>query len=71
MERKSKTSAMGKKIRLYLTERGMMMSVIARKIGIKPAKLYNICSGVCQMDVVTYYKLCKALEVPFETFLEE
>ena len=47
------------------------MSVIARKIGIKPAKLYNICSGVCQMDVVTYYKLCKALDVPFETFLEE
>lgn len=61
----------GTKIRDYIKANGLKFSFVAEKVGIDRTKLYNICNGRCSVDALSYYKICKVLNVPFETFLEE
>ena len=58
----------GEKIKQYLEANGIKQSFLADKIGITKQKMTYICSSKV-IDCVTYYKICKALNVPLETFL--
>lgn len=61
----------GQKIKQYLEDNGIKQTFIAEKIGISKQKMSYICTSNSNKDVdcVTYYKICKALNVPLETFL--
>lgn len=58
----------GKRIKQYLEDNGIKQSFLAEKIGVTKQKMTYICSAN-NVDCVTYYKICKALNVPLETFL--
>lgn len=61
----------GKRIKEYLVSNGIKQAFIAEKTGLKPMVVSDICNGVRKIDIVEYYKICKALNVPLETFVEE
>ena len=61
----------GAKIKNYLNEKGIKQSFVAQKVGITPARMSEICNKQDRnIDCVLYYKICKVLNVPFETFME-
>ena len=62
---------LGAKIRNYIDENGIKMTFLAEKAGLPYSVIVDICNKDRKIDVVEYYKICKALGVPFETFLEE
>lgn len=59
----------GKRIKEYLIENGIKQTFIAEQAGISPSKMSDICNRNRMIDCMTYYKICKALNVPMETFL--
>lgn len=60
----------GIRIKDYLKGHGIKMSFVAEKIGVSSVRMAQILAGK-NISCVIYYKICKALEVPFELFLEE
>lgn len=60
----------GAKIKQYLEDNGIKQSFVAEKIGITKQKMSYICSGN-DVDCITYYKICKVLNIPLETFLKD
>ena len=60
----------GKKLKEYLSEHGIMQGYVANKVGISPSQMSDICNKDRTIDCILYYKICKALDVPLETFLE-
>jgi transcriptional regulator with XRE-family HTH domain len=60
----------GSKIKEYLTENGIKQGFVAEKVGLTPSQMSDICNRNKSIDCVTYYKICKTLNVPLETFLE-
>ena len=60
----------GVKIGQYLTDNGIKQSFVAEKVGIAKTKMSDICKGR-SIDCVLYYKICKVLNVPLETFLQD
>lgn len=60
-----------KKIYEYILEHGVKMNYVAEKAGISSQTLYKMFKRDSKVDAVTYYKICKTLNVPLETFLEE
>lgn len=61
----------GKRIKEYLVSNGIKQTFIAEKTGLTPMVISDICNNGRKIDIVEYYKICKALNVPLETFLEE
>ena len=61
----------GAKIKEYLAEKGIKQSFLAQKTGLTDHAISDICNKDRRIDCVEYYKICKALDVPLETFLEE
>jgi transcriptional regulator with XRE-family HTH domain len=61
----------GKFIGQYLTENGIKQTFVAEKVGIPKSQMSDICTKDRSVDSVLYYKICKALNVPLETFLEK
>ena len=61
----------GKRIGQYLNENGIKQSFVAEKVGIAASQMSDICKKGRTVDCVLYYKICKALNVPLETFLKE
>lgn len=61
----------GLRIGQYLTDNGIKQSFVADKVGITKPQMSDICTKGRSVDCVTYYKICKVLNVPFETFLEK
>ena len=61
----------GSKIKEYLTENGIKQGFVAEKVGLTPSQMSDICNRNKSIDCVTYYKICKALNVPLETFVED
>lgn len=61
----------GKRIKEYLLSNGIKQSFVAEKVGIPASQLSEICNQGRTIDCVLYYKICKTLNVPYETFLEE
>ena len=61
----------GAKIKQYLTENGIKQAFLVSKTGLSADKISAICNHDRKIDCVDYYKICKALNVPLETFLGE
>lgn len=61
----------GTKIKTYLAERGIKQSFLAESTGLSNSIISDICLGNRKIDCLEYYKICKALNVPLETFLED
>jgi transcriptional regulator with XRE-family HTH domain len=61
----------GGRIKQYLAENGIKQTFLAEKTGMSNATISDICNGNRKIDCVEYYKICKALNVPLETFLED
>lgn len=61
----------GAKIKEYLAEKGIKQSFLAQKTGLTDHAISDICNRDRRIDCMEYYKICKALDVPLETFLEE
>lgn len=60
----------GKRIGEYLTNNGIKQSFVAEKVGITAPQMSEICNKGRSIDCITYYKICKVLNLPLETFLE-
>lgn len=61
----------GRRIKEYLKENGIKQTFVAEKSGLSNSVISDICTRGRKIDVVEYYKICKVLNVPLETFLEE
>ena len=61
----------GERIKQYLNDNGIRMSFVTEKVGIPSSQFSDICNKGRKIDCVTYYKICKALNVPLEKFLED
>lgn len=60
----------GKRIKEYMASKGIKQAFVAEQVGITSARLSEICNKGRSIDCETYYKICKTLNVPLETFLE-
>lgn len=60
----------GKKIKEYLNKNGIKQSFLAEKTGLSNSIISDICTKERRIDVLEYYKICKALNVSLDTFLE-
>lgn len=69
IRRKGGEDMVGKRIKEYLIANGIKQSFIAEQVGITKSKMSDICNKDRIIDCVTYYKICKALNVPMETFI--
>ena len=61
----------GKRIKEYLVSNGIKQKFLADKTGLTTMVISDICNNGRKIDIVEYYKICKALNVPMETFVEE
>lgn len=60
----------GGKIKMYLQENGIKQSFVAEKSGLTDSIISDICNEKRKVDVIEYYKICKALQLPLNYFLE-
>lgn len=60
----------GQRIKQYLIDNGIKQTFVAEKVGIPASQLSDICNKGRIIDCLLYSKICKALNVPLETFLE-
>jgi transcriptional regulator with XRE-family HTH domain len=61
----------GARIKNYLNENGIKQSFLVQKTGLTPSIVSDICNAERRIDVGEYYKICQALNVPLDTFLED
>ena len=63
---------LGAKISEYLKENGIKQAYLVEKTGIPAYAISDICTGDRKsIDVLAYYKICKALGVDLMTFISE
>lgn len=60
----------GKRIKEYLESNGIKQTFVAEKAGIGASQMSEILNKGRTIDCMTYYRICKALNVPLKTFLE-
>ena len=60
----------GARIKVYLEQNGIKQAFVCDKTGIAPARLSQMLNSGARIDCITYYKICKALNQPYEAFLE-
>ena len=60
----------GERIKNYLTDNGIKQAFVAERVGITRVRMSEICNKDKKIDCELYYKICKALNVPLETFVE-
>lgn len=61
----------GIRIKEYLIKNGIKQTFIVERTGLTPTIVSDICKGKRNIECREYYKICKALQVPLETFIEE
>lgn len=61
----------GEKIKDFITKRGIKQSFLAEQIGVSDSIMSKMLSGDYVITAINYYGICKALDVPMETFFEE
>lgn len=61
----------GEKIRQYLTENGIKQTFLAQKTGLTDNIISDICNKNRRIDCIEYFKICRALNVPMEYFLQD
>ena len=60
----------GKKIKIYLENKGIKQKFVADKSGLSESAMSDICNEKRKVDAVEYYLICKALQLPLDYFLE-
>ena len=61
----------GLRIGEYLKAHGIKQAFLVQKTGLSAGVVSDICTGTRKgVDTVEYYKICKALGVSMETFVE-
>lgn len=60
----------GKKIKIYLENKGIKQKFVADKTGLSESAMSDICNEKRKVDAVEYYLICKALQLPLDYFLE-
>lgn len=60
----------GKRIKEYLNDNGIKQAFLVEKTGLTHSQVSDICIHDRKIDCVEYYKICKALNVPLEFFIE-
>jgi transcriptional regulator with XRE-family HTH domain len=61
----------GARIKEYLNQNGIKQSYLAEKVGLSNSQISDICNHDRKIDCLEYYKICQALNVPFETFIPD
>jgi len=61
----------GARIKEYLVKNGIKQSFLVEKTGISASQISDICTGRRKdINVVEYYKICSALGVSLDYFVE-
>ena len=61
----------GTRINNYLANHGITRTFLAKRTGLPVWKVTDICNGKRKnVDCIDYYKICAALGVPMETFID-
>lgn len=60
----------GEKIKKYLQDNGIKQTFLAEKTGLSNSQISDICINDRKIDCVEYYKICRALNLPLEYFME-
>lgn len=63
--------SVGAVIGKYLKENGIKQTFLAERVGMPDAKISAIINQGQKIEVVEYYRICRALNVSFEKFLDE
>ena len=61
----------GMRIRDYLHDKGIKQKFLSDKTGISQDTISAICRGVRKVQCLEYHKICKALDVPYDYFIQE
>lgn len=64
-------AGVGIKIKEYLDQNGIKYSFVAEKANMAPPVMSLVLAGTRDVKVLEYYRICKALQVPFEKFIDE
>ena len=56
------------KIRKHIEDSGMTQTFVARKTGIKPKRMNDICNNVVDVRADELLRLCKVLKVNIKNF---
>lgn len=59
----------GKRIKVYIDDRGIKMRSIAEKAGITIQAFSAMVNGKRRIEVSEYVAICDALDVPFNQFI--
>ena len=61
----------GGEIKNYLAEKGIKQAFLVEKTGRTPSQISDICIHDRKVDCIEYYKICKALDLPLDYFLNK
>lgn len=61
----------GKLIKEYLVENGIKQSFLSQKTGLSESVISDICIHDRKLDVIEYKKICDALNVPLNYFVDK
>ena len=59
------------KIKAYLAEHGIRQSFLVDKLDVHSSTVSDWLNGRRGINVVSYVHICKALEVPYSTFIDD
>ena len=62
---------LGQRIKKYLTENGIKQTYLADKTGFSNSIISDMLNGIRKIETTEYFKICKALNVPFDFFYED
>jgi Helix-turn-helix. len=61
----------GQRIKAYLAEHGIKQAFLVEKTDIPSSALTQMLSGNRKIEVMEYYRICKALKVDVNMFLSD
>lgn len=61
----------GQRIKAYLEEHGIKQIFLSEKAELPLSVLYAILSGSRKIEVMEYYRICRALNVDMMTFIAD
>lgn len=61
----------GARIRAYMKENGIKQTFVAKAAGLPDSTLSDICIRNRRIEITEYVRICRALNVPLETFVND
>ena len=59
----------GEKIKAYLVENGIKQTFVAKQSGLPDSTISDILNKGRRIEIIEYWKICGALNVPMEYFV--